>query len=285
MNTIIYRLKQYCQLMRLHQPRGILLLLFPTFWALSIATHGHLGHWALIFALGAVFTRSLGCILNDIADSDIDRLVWRTASRPLANHSIYVAEAYALGFICASSALFLMLFLPVEAWYWSCLAVIGMALYPLAKRHFSLPQLVLSIVFSLGIPIAFTISGQSLSLTCLALTLINALWIFAYDSMYALADLPDDDKLPIYTSAKTLQDKIIPYITTCLILCLIGFIGFGYTMGWGSYFFLSLIISSALFALQIKLIWHFNPKESLEAFLINPWVGFIIFLGIVYSYP
>ncbi|HJN37905.1 MAG TPA: 4-hydroxybenzoate octaprenyltransferase [Gammaproteobacteria bacterium] len=271
--------------MRLHQPRGILLLLFPSLWALTIATQGHLGYWGCIFFLGAMVTRSLGCILNDMADSDIDRLVWRTSSRPLANHSISVFEALILATICLLFAFILMIHLPLTAWYWSFLALIGMALYPLAKRYFSLPQLSLSIVFSLGIPIAFTINNQSFSLTCLTLTVINALWIFAYDSMYALADLPDDDKLPIYTSAKTLQNKIIPCITACLVLCLIIFIGFGYMQGWSHYFFLSLFIVALLFALQIKLIWNLDPNKSLEAFLINPWVGLIIFLGILYSYP
>ena len=271
--------KSTAKLMRLHQPRGSLLLLFPTLTALVIATNGHIESWAFIFILGSIITRSLGCIINDICDQDIDHLVWRTQSRPLASGDLSNRHALVMAFILSAMALNLMLLLPYRSWPWCVLAFIGLAIYPLTKRFLKIPQLFLSVVFSMGIPIAMSINAQEFSMVCLLLFLSNFFWVFAYDSEYALADLIDDQKLPIYTSAKTLKSKTLPTIIASFGLSFVTMLAAGSILGFGHFFHLSLLISCLLSLVQIQLISQKKPELSLQAFLINPWIGFILLTG------
>ena len=192
----------YIHLMRLNRPIGIFLLLWPTLWALYIASHGtpsiqHL----IIFIFGTVLMRSAGCVANDILDRKFDSFVTRTKLRPLANQTIPVKNAIFLLITLLMGALICVLFLNHEAFYFSLIALFLALTYPLTKRFFVMPQAYLGLSFGMGIPMAFVAHEISLSMTTWLLFLANLFWATAYDTLYAVTDKNDDLKIGIRSSA------------------------------------------------------------------------------------
>ncbi|MEY3815284.1 MAG: p-hydroxybenzoate octaprenyltransferase, partial [Pseudomonadota bacterium] len=193
---------QYARLMRLDKPIGILLLLWPTLWALFIASHGNPSIQHLtIFILGTVLMRSAGCVVNDILDRKFDSHVARTKLRPLANQSIPLKNAFFLLITLLLGALICVLFLNKEAFYFSLIALFLALTYPLTKRFFVIPQAYLGLSFGMGIPIAFVANDIPLSMTTWFLFLANVFWAIAYDTLYAVTDKNDDLKIGIRSSA------------------------------------------------------------------------------------
>mgnify|MGYP001329557383 CR=1 FL=1 len=196
------KLKRYWRLARLDKPVGWLLLLWPTLWALWIAADGHPRPAIVaIFVLGVITMRAAGCVINDIFDRDLDPLVERTRTRPLASGAVTVREALVIFFLLLTIAFGLVLLLNHET---VLLAVVGAAIaasYPLAKRFTNLPQVYLGVAFSWGIPMAFTAQDSPLMPLAWWLLGTNLLWTVAYDTMYAMADRPADLKAGIKSSA------------------------------------------------------------------------------------
>ncbi len=209
------RLGLYLDLIRWDRPAGWLLLLWPSLSALWIAKGGYPGlHLIFVFVIGTVLMRSAGCCINDVADEEFDRHVKRTANRPVTSGRVSVREAILLGVVLAFIAFLLVMTTNVVCVAWSFAALVVAIAYPYAKRFVSMPQAVLGIAFSFGIPMAFAaVNGGGLALLHFAdavpiyawgLLMSNLFWVLAYDTEYAMVDRDDDLKIGIKTSAITL---------------------------------------------------------------------------------
>lgn len=191
------------RLLRLDKPAGLLLLLLPGL--ITLALHERLfSKTALIVAVGAFLTRSLGCIINDICDRDIDSQVQRTTHRPIARGQISISTAFMTASLLALPSLYLASAIPFESWAFVALTAILIIIYPLSKRFFIFPQLILGLTFAQSVFIVTLLVGEVITQDVLLLSLAICSWVTSYDTVYAMADYPDDSKLPIYTSVKTL---------------------------------------------------------------------------------
>jgi len=283
---ITRRLDAYERLVRLDKPIGALLLLWPTLWAVWLASEG----WpsakiVLIFVLGTWLTRSAGCAVNDFADRKFDPHVERTRRRPLAAGEIRPAEALAVAAALGLAAFALVLHLNRFAIVLSFVAVAIAVLYPYAKRVFPFPQLVLGVAFGFGIPMAYAAIQNSLPLECWLLLGANVCYSFAYDTEYAMVDRDDDAKLGMRTSAITLgnADVSVVMLSYALMLGILAGVGKLLTLPWPYY--------AGLGAAWCMMIYHYflirgrTREGCFRAFRHNNWVGLAIFLGIVLSHP
>ena len=279
------KLKLYWRLARLDRPVGWLLLLWPTLWALWIAADGHPRPAIVaIFVLGVITMRAAGCVINDIFDRDLDPLVERTRTRPLASGAVTVREALVIFFLLLTIAFGLVLLLNHET---VLLAVVGAGIaasYPLAKRFTNLPQVYLGVAFSWGIPMAFTAQNSPLMPLAWWLLGTNLLWTVAYDTMYAMADRPDDLKAGIKSTAILFGrfDRVIN--TTLQILALINLVLIGAYLELNSMFYAGLAGATVTVLYQYRLCADRDRMQCFKAFLNNIWFGGFVFAGIVLAY-
>src|SRR5450830_1232896 len=282
---IIQKLDAYERLMRLDKPIGILLLLWPTLWALLIAGRGK-PDWiiTLIFVTGTVLMRSAGCMMNDIADSRYDGLVARTQYRPLVANEVGKKEAYilatvlsllAFGLVCTLNALTIKL---------SFVALILAVSYPFTKRFFAIPQAYLGIAFGWGIPMAFAAIMGYIPPIAWILLLANIFWAIAYDTEYAMVDREDDLKIGIRSSAITFGrfDVVAVMICYVFVLLLLTFAGKWLVMGYAYYVALSIAAGIAVY--HYFLIRKREKTNCFKAFLGNNWLGFAVFTGLAAQY-
>jgi 4-hydroxybenzoate polyprenyltransferase len=278
-------IKQYCYLMRLHKPVGILLLLWPTLWGLWLATSGHPSRKLLsIFILGVIIMRSAGCIINDFADRNFDPHVLRTKDRPLATKKIKTSMAGLLFSILCACAFILVLQLNYLTIKLSIIAVLLTIIYPFLKRITHLPQIGLGFAFAWGVLMAFTATQNTIPTSAWLIFSAAIIWPIMYDTLYAMADKNDDIKIGVKSTAILFQDcdKVFIAILQSLFIVLLLLMGWQQPLKW--YFYLSLTISTILFVYQQYLIKERKPTKCLQAFLNNQWVGAIIFMGIAASY-
>lgn len=279
------KLTAYEQLMRLDRPIGILLLLWPTLWALWFASAGR-PHWLVvwIFALGTVLMRSAGCVINDYADREFDPHVARTRNRPLAAGRVSAKEALALAALLSALAFLLILPLNRLVWWLSLPAVFLAASYPYTKRFFPLPQGYLGIAFGFGIPMAFAATTGSVPAIAWLLLLANIFWAIAYDTEYAMVDRADDVKIGIKSAAIFFGR----YETLAIMLCfvamfaLLAYIGLRFDRG--AWYFGGLAVAAGLALYQYVWIRTRDPQKCFKAFLHNNWVGAAVFLGLALDY-
>ena len=280
------RLDLYERLMRLDKPIGILLLLWPTLWALWLSAYGQ-PDWRVvwIFVLGTVLMRSAGCVINDLADRHIDPHVARTKDRPLAAGKVSKKEALTL--FCFLSLSAFCLILPLQN-----LKVIGLsfvalflaATYPLTKRFFAIPQAYLGIAFGFGIPMAYAAHLDAVPRVAWYLLLANVFWAVAYDTEYAMFDREDDLKIGIKTSAITFGRFDVAAVMLCYALTL-GLLGWvGSILHLGRYYHVGLGVAGALAAYHFLLIRQRDPARCFKAFMHNNWLRASIFAGIVLDY-
>ena len=284
--AVTKRMNAYERLLRLDKPVGGLLLLWPTLWAVWIASGGHPApDIVLIFVTGTVLMRSAGCAINDWADRDFDGRVARTRDRPLAAGEIQPREALILAAVLAAVAFCLVLFLNRFAILLSFGALAIATAYPFGKRFLPLPQFGLSIAFSCGIPLAFAAIRNHLPWECWALFAANACYAFAYDTEYAMVDRDDDLKVGIHTSAITLgrYDVAAVMASYALMVGILGWTGLALRLGWP--FFTGLAVAAAMMLYHYTLIRGRSREGCFRAFRHNNWVGLAIFAGIVFSYP
>lgn len=280
------RLDLYEKLMRLDKPIGILLLLWPTLWALWLSADGR-PDWAvaLVFVLGTVVMRSAGCVINDYADRDFDKHVERTKERPLTAGRVTTREALALfAFLCLLAfALVLVLGKPLVIWL-SIPAVFLAASYPFTKRFFAIPQAYLGIAFGFGIPMAYAAHQGSVPAEAWWLLLANVFWAVAYDTEYAMVDRNDDLKIGIKTSAITFGRFDVAAVMFCYVvtLALIAWVGNAYAMGW--LFYAALAIAAGIMGVHYTWIRGRERMPCFKAFLHNNWVGGVIFAGIALDF-
>jgi 4-hydroxybenzoate polyprenyltransferase len=285
------RLHLYLDLIRWNRPAGWLLLLWPTLSALWTAADGFPGwHLLVVFVLGTVLMRSAGCCVNDVADRDFDRHVARTAERPVTRGALPVHEALLVGALLALAAFALVLTTNAPTVALSFVALAITLAYPYAKRFVSMPQTVLGVAFSFGIPMAFAAvqGGNEMSLEALRAALpwpawpllaANLFWVLAYDTEYAMVDRDDDLKIGMKTSAITLGRFDVAGVMLFYALFLTAWAMLGRALGLGGWF-LAGIGTAALQAL-----WHFvlirtrTREGCFKAFRLNHWLGFAVFAG------
>ena len=280
------RLDVYERLMLLDKPIGTLLLLWPTLWALWFSSFGE-PSWVVvwIFALGTLLMRSAGCVINDLADRDVDPHVARTKERPLATGAASPKEALILFFVLVILAFCLIL--PLRSWSivgWSVVALFLAATYPFTKRFLAIPQAYLGVAFGFGIPMAYAAQYGSVPGIAWLLLLANVFWAMAYDTEYAMVDRADDLKIGIKTSAITFGrfDVVIVMLCYAITLVLIAWVGAQRAMGW--LFYGGLLLAAGVAAYHFTLIRDRDPALCFKAFRHNNWFGACIFAGIALDY-
>ena len=279
---IAKRLDAYERLVRLDKPIGALLLLWPTLWAVWLASSGQPSvRIVVIFVLGTFLMRSAGCAINDYADRDFDPHVKRTRERPLAAREIEPREALIVAAVLAAAAFGLVLTLNRMAIALSFLGLAIAAAYPFAKRFFVMPQLVLGIAFGFGIPMAYAAVQGALPTECWLLLAANVCYSFAYDTEYAMVDRDDDAKLGIHTSALFLgrRDVAAVMVSYAAMLVLLALVGIHLGLAWP--FYAGLSVAGAMMVYHWHLIRGRSREGCFRAFRHNNWVGGAIFAGIV----
>jgi 4-hydroxybenzoate polyprenyltransferase len=284
-NTLPDRLSRYLDLIRWNRPAGWLLLLWPTLSALWIAAHGFPGwHLLAVFTLGTILMRSAGCCVNDVADRRMDRHVKRTALRPVTTGAVSVREALLLGAALALVAFALVLTTnPLTV---ACsVAALGVTLvYPYAKRFVSMPQAVLGVAFSAGIPMAFAAVQSRVPTLAWVLMLGNFFWVLAYDTEYAMVDRDDDLRIGMKTSAITLGRADVPVVMLFYLAYMLIWALALVDIGLGAIFYI------AIGAMLAQALWHYTLIRSrsregcFKAFRQNHWLGLTLFVGIAASY-
>jgi 4-hydroxybenzoate polyprenyltransferase len=276
------RALSFIKLIRADRPIGYLLLLWPTLWSLWLAGDGQPKPFLIIiFTIGVFVMRSAGCVINDIFDKDLDSSVERTKNRPLVIKSVSKKEAWSIFFLLILLAFILVMQLNQEVLLY---AVIGLGLtiiYPLFKRFFAAPQMVLGVTFSWCIPMAYVASEKTFDPVFYLIWTGTILWIIAYDTFYAMADKTDDEKVGIFSTARLFgkHDKLITAIMQSIVVFLFSYAGVLANMSLS--YFLCMTIVACLFFYQQILIKNREPSACFKAFLINNHVGGVIFIGIL----
>ncbi len=279
------KLLAFHRLMRTDKPIGALLLLWPTLWALWVATPGVPPLWILlVFVAGVWLMRAAGCVVNDYADRKFDGHVKRTANRPLPSGAVTENEARVLFVVLVVLAFALVLTLNTMTILLSVAALLLAWVYPFMKRYTHLPQVVLGAAFGWSIPMAFAAVSESVPLSCWVMFLANILWAVAYDTQYAMVDRDDDLKIGIKSTAILFgrHDKLIIGILQVAVLVLMVAIGALNGLGWQ--FYGAVIIAGALFVYQQKLIVNRDRDACFKAFMNNNYVGLVLFIGLAASY-
>jgi 4-hydroxybenzoate polyprenyltransferase len=270
----------YLDLVRWDRPAGWLLLLWPSLYALWIAAGGFPG-WQLVavFTLGTVLMRSAGCCVNDVADREFDRHVKRTAQRPVTTGAVSVREALGLGAVLAFLAFLLVLTTNAAAIAWSFAALAIAIAYPYAKRYVSMPQAVLGVAFSFGIPMAFAAVQGHVPLLAWVLLLGNLFWVLAYDTEYAMVDRDDDLRIGIKTSAITLGRADVAVVMACYAAALVVWAVVMAGRIPAAVLALTLAAAGAQAAWHYTLIRERTREGCFRAFRLNHWFGFTLFAG------
>ena len=280
----LFKLAAYAKLMRLHQPVGFFLLLWPTLWAFWVASHGQPNKFLVfLFFVGALLMRSAGCVINDIADYRFDGNVTRTKNRPLVVGTVSIFEALLLFFSLLCMAFLLTFFVNhltlLLAFFGAILAIF----YPFSKRFTHFPQSFLGLAFAWGVPMAFAAQTGHVSSIAWYLYLIAGLWTFTYDTIYAMVDREDDRKIGMKSSAILFKKFDILIILLLQIILLLMLIILGSKLNLNKYYYMAILVALCLFIYQQILVKRRNPKQCFKAFLNNQWVGLVMFLGFVFG--
>ena len=280
-NKIIALIK----LIRLDKPIGTLLLLWPTLWALWIASDGWPGITPLlIFTLGTFLMRSAGCIVNDFADRNVDGFVERTASRPLVTGTVSNKEAFGLFLILIFLSFLLVLQTNLLTIELSIFALVLASIYPFLKRYTNLPQLGLGIAFSWGIPMAFAAQTASVPIETWVLLLANLFWVVVYDTQYAMVDREDDLQIGIKSTAILFGAADRHIIGLLQLVCLLCLFWVAHEFSLGLVYISSIFLVAILFLYHLYLVRHRRRQDCFKAFKHNNWVGICILLGIIFDY-
>jgi 4-hydroxybenzoate polyprenyltransferase len=275
----------YLDLIRWDRPAGWLLLLWPTLGALWFAADGWPGwHLLTVFVLGTILMRSAGCCVNDVADRNFDRHVKRTAQRPVTSGAISVRQALVFGALLALAAFGLVLTTNRITVLWSVGALAITLLYPFAKRFVSIPQAVLGIAFSFGIPMAFAAVRGEVPALAWWLLAGNLFWVLAYDTEYAMVDRDDDLKIGMKTSAITFGRFDVLAVMASYGVFLASWTIAGLQQRLGAAFCAGILIAAAQAAWHWRLIRARTREGCFKAFRLNHWLGFAVFAGVVAGY-
>jgi 4-hydroxybenzoate polyprenyltransferase len=279
------RIGLWLDLIRWDRPAGWLLLLWPTLSALWVAAGGFPGwHLLAVFTLGTVLMRSAGCCVNDVADREFDRHVKRTAQRPVTSGKVSVKEALLLGAVLALLAFGLVLTTNPATIGWSFAALAVTLVYPYAKRVVSMPQAVLGVAFSFGIPMAFAAVQGRVPAEAWLLLLGNLFWVLAYDTEYAMVDRDDDLRIGMKTSAITFGRFDVAAVMLSYAVYMLIWLQVLANRSLGAIFYVAIAVATA------QALWHWTMIRRRErdgcfrAFRLNHWLGFTVFAGIALAY-
>ena len=276
------RLNLYLALIRWDRPAGSYLLLWPTLASLWIAAGGFPGwHLIVVFTLGTFLMRSAGCAVNDVADRDFDKHVKRTAQRPVTSGALSVKRALWLGVLLALAAFALVLTTNAATIAWSVAALAISLVYPFTKRFFSMPQAVLGVAFSFGIPMAFAAVQGAVPPLAWGLLVGNLFWVLAYDTEYAMVDRDDDLKIGIKTSAITLGRFDVAGVMAFYAAYLAVWAALGARIGLAWPYFVALGVAASIALWHYTLIRTRSRNGCFRAFRLNHWLGFTLFAGVV----
>ena len=284
-DRVLERGLQYYLLMRFDRPIGIFLLLWPTLWGLWIAAEGAPDGWVLtVFVLGVVLMRAAGCVINDIADRDIDPHVRRTQLRPIAAGRVSVKEALRLFIILCLLAFTLVLTMNRLTILLAFVGVFLAATYPYIKRYTHLPQIYLGMAFGWSVPMAFAAQTGTVPVIAWLVFIATVLWATVYDTLYAMVDRDDDVRIGVKSTAILFgeADRVIIAIIQGLLLLVLWLIG--QRLSLGGYYYTGLLVAAALAVYQQYLIRERQPGQCFRAFLNNNWLGIAVFLGLVLNY-
>ena len=265
-------INNYLNLIRFYNPIGFWLLLWPGIWGLFISENLTIQNFVIVI-IGAFLTRSIGCAVNDILDRNIDGSVKRTASRPLATGELKPFEAIIFTLILAVLALIMLSLTSNYAIKIVMFVAIPLiVLYPLSKRFFLLPQLILGLTFGLSLPISYAIANDSITIEILFLYMGCACWITAYDSFYALTDYNDDKKIEVNSLPITFKNDTYKVVNIFFILFIMSIVSYSY------------VNSSSIMILGILFLFfqmfHQNKLSKngkhLAAFKSNSHVGAVL---------
>jgi 4-hydroxybenzoate polyprenyltransferase len=283
--TLLPRLKDYARLARLHRPIGILLLLWPTLWALWIAGQGHPGFLAFaVFVTGVVLMRSAGCVINDYADRDFDPHVERTRDRPVAAGRVSPREALALFAVLCAIAFALVWLLNRLTILMSIVGAFLAASYPFMKRYTHLPQFYLGMAFGWGIPMAFAAVTGAVPPIAWVLFAANVFWSVAYDTAYAMVDRDDDIKVGVKSTA-ILFGRLDRFMIAVFHVLTLGLLSLAGTLAGRGWIFSLGLAAAAGFAVYQQFLLRERSREAcFKAFLNNNWFGAAVFAGLVLDY-
>ncbi len=278
------KFSDYLSLIRFDKPIGTLLVLWPTLWGLWMASNGHpqLAH-LLIFSMGCFLMRSAGCAINDYADRDFDKHVSRTKDRPVTAGRVSPKEALLVAAFLALISFLLILPLNLFTKLLSIPAVLIAAIYPFTKRFFSIPQAILGIAFSFGIPMSYAAVQNSIPVDAWLLVIANIAWAIAYDTAYAMVDREDDLTIGIKTSAITFGKHDVLVMMICYAITMTSFAWIALRHDLSSLFWVFWGLGLGLIAYYYQLVSTRAPQQCFLAFKRNNWLGATLFLALAFS--
>jgi len=284
-NIAVHRIKLYLELMRVDRPIGFYLLMWPVLWAFLIATDGQPSIiYMIIFAIGIIATRSAGCIINDYFDQDIDKKVERTKNRVLASKKVSNKEAMSIFTILILICLSLLLMLGLEILIFALLSFFLLIIYPLMKRYFKMPQLILGLAFGSSIPMVFIIETGEMNINCFLLYFLTVIWAIVYDTYYAMADKKDDHKIGVQSSAIFFGDNDIKISKNLHFLVILVFLLIGLLNNFNLFFYFFILLSCLCIIYQNLLVSNRIPYQCISAFENNNIFGLIVTFGLIFNY-
>lgn len=282
---LINDIPHYLALMRFEKPIGSLLLLWPTLWALWVASDGDpSARYVWIFSLGVFVMRSAGCVINDYADRDIDPGVDRTQSRPLASGALTAKNALILFCSLGLIAIGLLLLLPMRVWPWAIPAAALTIVYPFMKRFIQAPQLILGLAFSFAIPMVYVAYDRAFDAVFWIMFIANICWVVMFDTQYAMADREDDLQIGVKSTAIWFGRFDILIVAILQTICICAMMLVMIMLNLSLSFVLSVCIVAAMFMYQQWLIRERQPKLCFQAFLNNGWVGAVVWFGLLTAF-
>lgn len=272
---------KYVRLMRFDKPAGIALLWAPTAWALWLANQGHPSGWLIgCFLLGTIGMRAAGCIINDLADRNIDKYVHRTHLRPITSGEVPIIHALGVLGLLLIGVGWIAIQLPKLCWYEAFIAFVITMIYPFGKRFIQAPQLLLGIAFSMGIPMAYAASQASIDPIMIILFILNFCWIVAYDTMYAMVDKEDDLNIGVRSTAILFGSNVIPIVLLLLGISHSLWLILGLLYSFSKWFWFCWGMGCILLMYQYTLLSKQTPTEAMRAFLTNGVYGLVMWLGV-----
>ena len=272
------KLKSYLELARIDKPIGIYLLLWPAILGLLLA--GTIDEIKitdlLIIIIGSILVRSCGCVINDISDHKIDKLVSRTVGRPLATGALSLYEAWGFFLFLGLMSISLLLLTNSLTIKIGIIFAIFIIVYPLTKRFFKAPQFFLGVTFGSGSLISYSLVTSSLTLSIIILYLGLIAWIISFDTYYALEDIEDDKNIGVNSTAILWGDNAIKIARLLHLFFYVSILVIAILNSFSYYFFFVFIALFLIFIYQKKLT---DNKKFLEAFKANNWVGMLAVIG------